>query len=132
MTELKPDYNGPETDGADLDQERIDEIAATDMTFQEIEALYGEEAAIQVGIARDPDAPEWTEEDFARARPAIEVFPELVERHRRTRGKQRAPTKVHLNIRLDADVVARLREDGEGWQTRLNDILRRAVLGSEA
>ena len=130
MPEPKPDHIGSEADGADLDRERIAEIAATDMTFQEIEAIYGEEAAIQVGIARDPDNPEWTDEDFARARPAAEVLPGLVERHRRTRGKQKAPTKVHLNIRLDADVVARLREDGEGWQTRLNDILRRAVLGS--
>ena len=89
-----------------------------------------EEAEIQRGIALDPDAPEWTEEDFARARPAIEVDPELVEWSLRRRGKQKAPTKVHLNIRLDADVVERLREGGDGWQTRLNDILRRAVLGS--
>lgn len=89
-----------------------------------------EEAEIQREITLDPDNPEWTEEDFARARPAIEVDPELVQWSRRTRGKQKAPTKVHLNIRLDADIVARLREDGEGWQTRLNDILRRAVLGS--
>lgn len=37
-----------------------------------------EEAAIQAGIASDPDNPEWTEEDFARAHPASEVVPELV------------------------------------------------------
>ena len=69
MPELKPDHVAPSTDGADLDQERIKEIAATDMTFQEIEELYGEEAAIQVRNARDPDNPEWTDEDFARAPP---------------------------------------------------------------
>ena len=44
------------------------EIAASDMTFSEIEAEYGEETAINAGIARDPDTWEWTEEDFARAR----------------------------------------------------------------
>ncbi|MFC7557500.1 hypothetical protein ACFQU7_42690 [Pseudoroseomonas wenyumeiae] len=33
-----------------------------------------EEAAIQHGIAADPENPEWTEEDFARARPAAEVL----------------------------------------------------------
>ena len=27
----------------------------------------------------DPDNPEWTEEDFARARPFKEVFPDLYE-----------------------------------------------------
>lgn len=49
------------------------------MTFDEIEALYGEESAINAGIVRDPDSSEWTAEDFARARPAIEVVPHLVE-----------------------------------------------------
>ncbi len=38
-----------------------------------------EEAEIQREIAMDPDAPEWTDEDWARARPAVEVDPELVE-----------------------------------------------------
>ena len=32
-----------------------------------------EEIAIQAGIAADPDNPEWTDEMFARARPAAEV-----------------------------------------------------------
>jgi hypothetical protein len=38
-----------------------------------------EEAAIQRGIAQDPDSPEWTDEMFAQARPAAEVMgPELI------------------------------------------------------
>ena len=44
------------------------EIVASDMTFPQIEAEYGEETAINSGIARDPDTWEWTDEDFARAR----------------------------------------------------------------
>ena len=32
-----------------------------------------QEAAIQAGIAADPDAPEWTDADFAQARPAAEL-----------------------------------------------------------
>ena len=129
MPELKPTHVSPKPAEEDLTNEQVEEIAATGLTFDEVEARYGEDAAIRVGIARDPDNPEWTEEDFARARPAIEVDPELVEWSLRRRGKQKAPTKVHLNIRLDADIVARLREGGDGWQTRLNDILRRAVMG---
>ncbi len=43
------------------------EIAASDMTFAQIAAEYGEETAINAGIARDPDAREWTMEDFVRA-----------------------------------------------------------------
>ena len=38
-------------------------------TFSEIEAEEGTEAAIQAGIAADPDNPEWTDEDFEKARP---------------------------------------------------------------
>jgi len=88
-----------------------------------------EEAAIQRGIAEDPDNPEWTEEDFARARPAIEVVPEIVEAWRRSRGKQKQPTKVLVSLRLEQDVVDRLRASGPGWQSRANDMLRKAVLG---
>ena len=86
-----------------------------------------EEADIQRGIAIDPDAPEWTDEDWARARPATEVVPHIVEENRRTRGKQKSPTKVFVGIRLDADIVAHFRESGKGWQTRLNEALRQVV-----
>ena len=104
----------------------------TTMTFDEIAAKYGEEAAINAGIAADPDTFELDEEWFKRARPAIEVDPDLVKRWRRwrrTRGKQRAPPKEHISIRLDADLADHFRASGPGWQTRLNDTLRRAVFG---
>lgn len=35
--------------------------------------------------------------------------------------------KVHTNIRLDADLVDRLKAGGRGWQSRANDLLRRAM-----
>jgi uncharacterized protein (DUF4415 family) len=34
------------------------------------------------------------------------------------------PRKVSLTCRLDADIVAWLKEEGKGYQTRLNAILR--------
>ncbi len=91
-----------------------------------------EEAAIQAGIAADPDAREWTDEDFRNARPASEMMPPelyktLVER--RVRGPQRSPTKEMISLRLDRDLVERLRATGPGWQGRINDTLRKAVLG---
>lgn len=89
-----------------------------------------EEAEIQRGIDLDPDNPEWTAEDFARARPAREVHPELVAEYLRTRGKQKAPTKVLVSLRLEREVVERLRASGPGWQSRANDMLRKAVLGA--
>ena len=50
-----------------------------DRTFEEISAAYGQEAAIQAGIAADPDTWELTEEDFSQMRPALEVDPGLAE-----------------------------------------------------
>ena len=49
-------------------------------TFSRIAAKYVEEAAINAGIATDPDARELTDEEFPQLRPAIEVDPELVHR----------------------------------------------------
>ena len=100
------------------------------MTFAEIEAKYGEEVAICAGIVADPDARELTDEDLARMRPVSEAAPHKVEAYVRSRGKQKTPGKVPVTIRLDADLVERLRATGRGWQTRLNDTLRDVVLGA--
>jgi uncharacterized protein (DUF4415 family) len=45
---------------------------------------------------------------------------------RRGRPPKAAP-KQAIKLRLDPDVVAYFRETGPGWQTRINDTLRRAV-----
>ena len=129
MPKLKPGTIWPAPAKVDLTARQIDEIAATAMTFDEVEAKYGEDVAIRVGAARDPDNPELTAEDFARMRPAAEVDPDLVEAYRRSRGKQKDPTKEKVTLRLDADVMAHFRQSGKGWQTRLNGTLRKAVLG---
>ncbi len=47
----------------------------------------------------------------------------MVVRPGRGRPRLDAP-KEQINIRLNADVLALLRQDGPGWQTRINDILR--------
>ena len=103
----------------------IEEIAASRMTFQEITAEFGEETAIQVGVIRDRDTTELGQDWFQRARPATEVVPHVVERWRRTRGKQKAPTKEAVSIRLDKDVLAHYRASGRGWQSRINETLRK-------
>ena len=38
------------------------------------------------------------------------------------------PAKQQLTVRLDADVGAWLRQKGKGYQTRLNSVLRQAML----
>ena len=42
-------------------------------------------------------------------------------------GKFYRPIKKSLTIRLDADVLAWLREQGKGYQTRINWLLRKAM-----
>ncbi len=70
----------------------------------------------------DPDdAPELTEEFFEQA-------DQYEGGKLRPRGRPKAAmTKEPVKIRLDADVVAALRESGEGWQTRINDTLRASL-----
>ena len=49
-----------------------------------------EDASINAGIAEDPDAFEADDEWFAAAQPSSEAVPHILERYRRTRGKQKA------------------------------------------
>ena len=63
-----------------------DSVDVSGWTFDEIAAVYGEEAAIQAGIAADPDTWELTE-DFARMRPALEVDPDLAKQLRAAKGR---------------------------------------------
>ena len=73
------------------------------------------------------NVPEWTEEDWAKARPASEVLPEIVDEYRRTRGQQQEPTKEQLSIRLSPEVLAFFRAKGKGWQTQIDEVLKKHV-----
>jgi uncharacterized protein (DUF4415 family) len=44
------------------------------------------------------------------------------------RGRFYRPTKTSTTVRIDSDVLAWLRSQGRGYQTRINAILRRAML----
>jgi uncharacterized protein (DUF4415 family) len=75
----------------------------------------------------DDENPEWTKEDFARARPAHEVVPEIVAAYLRHRGPQKRPTKRLISLRLDPDVIEHFRSRGPRWQARINATLRKAA-----
>ena len=79
----------------------------------------------------DDDNPEWTREDFARARPASEVLPGLIgqkatdELMRRGRGRPpKDEKKISTTVRLDPDILEAFQQAGKGWQTRINEVLR--------
>jgi uncharacterized protein (DUF4415 family) len=73
------------------------------------------------------EAPEWTDEELARA--------DLYEDGKLIscgRGRPPLPPgerKTEVKIRLDRDLVDELRASGPGWQTRLNATMRDAVFG---
>lgn len=46
------------------------------------------------------------------------------------RGKFYRPVKQQLTVRIDADVLAWLKKDGRGYQSRLNEILRSAMINN--
>ena len=78
------------------------------LTFDEIAEEYGLEAAIQAGIAADPDTWELSEDDFARMRPATEVHPEFVEAWRASQGSQGSqtpPVKNRLYFGDNLDIL---------------------------
>lgn len=83
----------------------------------------------QVDLDTVSDNPELTAEDLAQLRPFEEVFPHLAESIRRSRGKQRAPTKVSTTIRLSHDVVEHFRKHGSGWQARIDTVLKEWIAG---
>lgn len=75
----------------------------------------------------DEDNPEWTAKDFARALRGDDIPAHIRAAFPARRGEQKAPTKEQVSIRLDRDVLERLRATGPGWQSRVNAILRKAV-----
>jgi len=70
-------------------------------------------------LAEQPDS----EIDFSDIPPLKESFWKNAVRNPFYR-----PVKQQLTVRLDADVVAWLRQHGKGYQTRLNQVLREAML----
>lgn len=83
---------------------------------------------------KDGEVRELTAEDIRAMRPMAEVLPpELVKiilsRKRGERGPQKTPTKQQVTLRLDRDVVDRFRATGPGWQSRINNVLRKARVG---
>lgn len=85
-------------------------------------------------IDEDGEVREITASDMKLFRPAREVAPRLAAAHRAgtiryrgQRGPQKAPTKAQVTLRIDRDVLAFFKAKGEGWQTRIDDVLKAVV-----
>lgn len=67
-----------------------------------------EEARINAGIATDPDTFEVSDAQF-----------------KRMRGRPVGSNKTLVHIRLDNEVVEKFKATGSGWQTRINEALKK-------
>lgn len=85
--------------------------AARRMALKNLKEMTPEEdAAITADAQRDPDNP-----------PADDLF------RRRGRPPVGDAPKEAVKLRLDPDVLAHFRATGAGWQTRINETLRKAA-----
>lgn len=74
-----------------------------------------------IALEADPNDPE----DFDVSAEAVAQA--LAERRRRLGGRPAGSNKEQVSLRIDKDVLARFRADGPGWQTRINEALRRSL-----
>jgi uncharacterized protein (DUF4415 family) len=79
------------------------------------------------------DSPELSDEELAQMKPAREILPQeffnAIEELRRSRGRPPVETpKKQITLRLDQDVIEKFRGTGRGWQSRMNEALKRAKI----
>jgi uncharacterized protein (DUF4415 family) len=121
-----------------LSFERVADLGwETAVVWEDRRQDYGEQRCGTMAGEKDDRAshpddqnPEWTREDFLKARPAFEVFAdvfgqEAAEMLRRGRGRPvKADKKVNQTLRRDADMLEPYRQSGSGWQALMNRMPR--------
>lgn len=78
--------------------------------WQRVDAMSDE--SIAEAVETDPDARLLDAADFKKMR---------------RRGPQKAPRKDRVTIRLTPEVVAFFKDQGKGWQTKINEVLQNYV-----
>lgn len=77
--------------------------------------------------------PEWTKATFSNARPAAEALPEILgasvaKKMLKPRGRPKTGrARTAISIRLPPDTLARWKATGSGWQTRMAELLDKAI-----
>lgn len=87
----------------------------------ELPPLTEERKAELRALAQRPDS----EIDYSDIPPLTEKFWQNA-----VRNPFYKPVKTHASVRIDADVMHWLKSQGKGYQTRINAILREAMLRS--
>jgi uncharacterized protein (DUF4415 family) len=84
-------------------------------------------------MASDPENPEWTEADMAASKGPEHLPAALLAAFPKTRAKRGRPlgatssNKQQVTLRIDRDALERLKAKGPGWQSRINEAIRKAA-----
>lgn len=76
-----------------------------------------------------------TDEQLEQFKPIEQVLPteqlnmllKHTEARKKARGKQKAPTKQAVSLRLSPEVITAFKATGKGWQSRINETLLKAI-----
>lgn len=76
----------------------------------------------------DPDNPEWTEEDFAKARPLHEVLPDLHAQLVAEKGQPFEALAIHdIELTLPSDLFEAFRVVEPLWRLKMEALLEAAL-----
>ncbi len=92
-----------------------------DLDLAQLPPLTPKQKAELAALAAQPDE----EIDYSELPPITEEFWKNA-----VQGRFYKPTKTSTTLRLDSDVLAWLKAQGKGYQSRINAILRREMLAA--
>ncbi len=75
-------------------------------------------------VSADPDC---SPDEWSDAKPFAEMFPDLVASARHNAVAAVEPALTRVSLQVSADVLARFKAGGPGWQARMGEALRKAV-----
>lgn len=74
------------------------------------------------------ESPEATDEQLAQAKPFAEALPALADSIKRGPGRPPvANPRQQISIRLSPEVIEHYKATGPGWQTRIDEALKKAA-----
>lgn len=131
---ITKDLGDSDADAAELERRwtayrrEMDALIAAGGVHQDADGWWIDDATGEL-IGPDPELERpLTLTDAGQFRTIDEMLPELAAKMR-GRGPQKPPKKVATTIRLSPDVIAHYRATGRGWQTRIDDDLRKILGG---